>query len=138
DIRSLLRIESGAAETYWARWKARRSAAWPQHDFDGRGNPRYRANFRAVTKVNAVLNYSYAILESACRTAIERSGLEPDIGFLHINRGRQQPLVYDMIELGRGWVDEAELLWLSKPVDRSGFMRLDDWVVRLKPESSRT
>jgi CRISPR/Cas system-associated endonuclease Cas1 len=70
DIQELLNLESEAAETYWARWKTRLNIAWPQHDFDGRGNPRYRANFRAVTKVNAVLNYSYAILESACRTAI--------------------------------------------------------------------
>jgi CRISPR-associated protein Cas1 len=137
DVRELLNLESAAAEAYWARWKARLAAGWPQHDFDGRGNPRYRANFRAVTKVNAVLNYSYAILESACRTAIERAGLEPDIGFLHMNRRRSQPLVYDMMELGRGWVDEAVLSWLSKPENQTGFKRLDDWVIRMKPETIR-
>jgi CRISPR-associated protein Cas1 len=138
DVRELLKIESEAAERYWGRWKTRLTAAWPEHDFEGRGNPRYRANFRAVTKVNAVLNYSYAVLESACRTAIERAGLEPDIGFLHINRGRGQPLVYDMMELGRGWVDEAVLSWLSKPENRTGFKRLDDWVIRIKPETTRS
>jgi CRISPR/Cas system-associated endonuclease Cas1 len=137
DIQELLNLESEAAETYWARWKTRLNIAWPQHDFDGRGNPRYRANFRAVTKVNAVLNYSYAILESACRTAIERAGLEPDIGFLHINRGRGQPLVYDMMELGRGWVDDAVVSWFSKPENRTGFKRLDDWTIRIKPEMTR-
>ena len=137
DVRELLKLESDAANRYWHRWKMRLDAAWLENDFKGRENPRYRANFRAVSKVNAVLNYSYSILESACRTAIERAGLEPDIGFLHINRGRQQPLVYDMIELGRGWVDEAVLLWLSKPENRTGFKRSDNWVVRFKPETTR-
>jgi CRISPR/Cas system-associated endonuclease Cas1 len=116
DVRELLKIESEAAERYWGRWKTRLTAAWPEHDFDGRGNPRYRANFRAVTKVNAVLNYSYAILESACRTA---------------------SLVYDMMEMGRAWVDDAVVSWLSKPVNRTGFKRLDDWTIRIKPDMTR-
>jgi hypothetical protein len=54
-----------------------------------------------------------------------------------MNRRRSQPVVYDMMELGRGWVDEAVLSWLSKPENQTGFKRLDDWVIRMKPETIR-
>lgn len=138
NIRALMDVEGEAAARYWGKWKMRLATAWPEHDFDGRGNPRYRANFRAVSKVNAVLNYSYAILESACRTAIERTGLELDLGFLHAKRADTDSLVFDMMELGRGWVDNAVVSWFSKPENRAGFKRLDDWTIRIKPETTRS
>jgi CRISPR-associated endonuclease Cas1 len=136
-IKELMRLESEGAERHWARWKARLASAWPEHDFDGRDNPRYRARFRAVTRTNAVLNYSYALLESAARTTIHRVGLLPDIGFLHVpTKPGKEPLVYDFMELGRAWVDDAVLDWFKKPAnrDRKAFKRSSDWAVRLAPE----
>ena len=95
-----------------------------------------------VTKVNPVLNYAYTLLQSACRTTIRRAGLVPEIGFLHQERSWSkragQPEVWDFEELGRGWVDEAVLSWLSKQENRTGFKRLDDWAIRIKPETTRS
>ena len=139
-IKELMKLESEGAERHWVRWKQRLTSVWPEHDFDGRDNPRYRARFRAVTRTNAVLNYSYALLETAARNTIHRVGLLPDIGFLHVpTQPRKEPLVYDFMELGRGWVDDAVLAWLSKPAnrDRRGFKRSAEWVVRLAPEKAR-
>jgi hypothetical protein len=42
-----------------------------------------------------------------------------------------------MMELGRGWVDDAVVSWFSKPENRTGFKRLDDWTIRIKPEMTR-
>ena len=136
-VKELMKLESEAAEAYWTRWRERLGSAWPEHDFDGRENPRYRASFRAVTRTNAVLNYSYALLETACRTAIHRVGLLPDVGFLHVERARTDPLVYDLMELGRGWVDDAVLDYFRKPENRKGFKRTAEWVTRLSPEKIR-
>ena len=71
---------------------------------------------------------------------IHRVGLLPDIGFLHApTQPRKEPLVYDFMELGRGWVDDAVLDWFKKPAnrDRKAFKRSAEWVVRLTPEKAR-
>jgi len=130
----LVRMESRAADGYWAGWSERLKSAWPDHDFDGRDNPRYHTRIRASTRVNAALNYSYALLESACRTTIHRVGMSPLHGFLHVTQTHDaEPLVYDFEEWGRAWVDSAVLDWFSKPANRRGFAR-DGWLVRLPPE----
>jgi len=137
----LVQMESRTADSYWNMWKVRLSSRWPEHDFDGRNHPRYRTRTRAVTRVNAILNYSYALLESACRTTIRRVGLVPEIGFLHEetswSKRAGEPLVWDMMELGRSWIDEAVLSWISKPKNLTGFKRLDDWTIQIKPETTR-
>src|SRR5205809_3817011 len=142
NLFDLMQLESRTADAYWNVWKTRLDRAWPQNDFDGRNHPRYRTRLRAVTKVNAVLNYSYSLLQSACRTMIRLVGLVPEIGFLHQERSWSkrsgEPLVWDFEELGRGWVDEAVLDWLSKPANQIGFKRQDDWVIRMKPETIRS
>ena len=142
NLPELVQLESRTADAYWGKWKDRLAEQWPEHDFDGRNHPRYRTRIRAVTRVNAVLNYSYALLQTACRTMIHRAGLSPEIGFLHQENSwtkrAGEPLVWDFEELGRGWVDEAVLSWLSKPENRTGFKRLDDWAIRIKPETTRS
>jgi CRISPR/Cas system-associated endonuclease Cas1 len=140
-IPELMSMEANIAVAYWNNWKSRLDHAWPQNDFDSRVNPRYRSRKRAVTKTNAILNYSYALLQSACRTMIRRAGLVPEIGFLHqertFSKNAGEPLVWDFEELGRAWIDEAVLEWLSKPANRTGFKREDDWAIRMKPETTR-
>src|SRR6266566_689825 len=135
----LIRMESHVADSYWERWSERLAAGWPENDFDGRKHPRYGTRMRAVSRVNATLNYAYTLLQSACRTTCHRVGLSPLHGFLHLSQIHDaEPLVYDLEELGRGWVDGAVLEWLSEPGNRKGFSRRDGWVVRLKPESVRS
>ena len=67
-IPELMRMEAVTADAYWNSWKIKLGQAWPEHDFDRRQNPMYSSRVRAVNRVNAVLNYSYALLDSACRT----------------------------------------------------------------------
>jgi CRISPR-associated protein Cas1 len=135
----LRHAEANAAFAYWVRWKARLAEVWPKHDFDSRVRPDYHARFRAVNQVNAVLNYAYSLLEATARTMCHRVGLHPEIGFLHSNDAPdKEPMVYDLQEYGRAWVDEAVLAWLAEPEHRRGTRRTDEWVVRLEPETARS
>jgi CRISPR-associated protein Cas1 len=57
----------------------------------------------ASDEVNALLNYSYALLESVVKKYVNAIGLDPSIGFLHEIAKSKSPLVYDVQELFR-WV----------------------------------
>ena len=60
------------------------------------------------------------------------------MGFLHVpTQPGKEPLVYDLMELGRGWVDDAVLDWFKTPANRKGFKRTAEWVTRLSPEKVR-
>ena len=45
-----------------------------------------------------------------------------------------EPLVYDFEELGRAWVEDAVIGWLSKPENRKAFIRESGWVTKLKDD----
>src|SRR2546428_694472 len=120
------------------RWAGRLPRWCPRHDFKGRSRPDYPTNLRAVSRVNAVLNYGYSLLEAAARIACHRVGLLPDVGFLHAPSPHKEPMVYDLQEYGRGWVDNAVLNWLSKPDHQKGYFRSEDWHYVLPPELARS
>lgn len=62
--------------------------------------------------VNAALGYLYALLERDIRVAIERAGLHPGMGALHIDRDGDGALVYDLMEAFRAPVSETILTTL--------------------------
>ncbi len=57
-------------------------------------------NKRAPDFVNALMNYSYALLQTYVRRAINAVGLDNSIPFVH-EMGRSRGLVYDLMELWR-------------------------------------
>lgn len=62
--------------------------------------------------VNACLGYLAALLERDIRVAIERAGLHPGIGILHVARDGSDALVYDLMEAFRCGVSETILTTL--------------------------
>lgn len=48
--------------------------------------------------VNATLSFAYALLVGVCRSAIEKSGLDPMLGFLHSDRPGRPSLALDLME----------------------------------------
>lgn len=60
---------------------------------------------RDESGVNALLNYGYSILRAATCRAIVSSGLLPAIGIFHHNRSNAFPLVDDLMEPYRPFVD---------------------------------
>ena len=68
----------------------------PDFNFTGRKNMTNSRNYNTSDKINALLNYGYAILESEMRKAINSVGLDYSIGFLHEINQSKTPLVYDI------------------------------------------
>src|SRR5208337_4080161 len=107
-------------------------------DFQGRMTSSHQNN--ASDPFNAALNYGYGFLEGECRMAINVVGLEPAVGFLHEFSDYQtkQSLAYDLQEPFRWLVDMTVIECLEyERFSKRDFYRLDNYVLRLKPEAAR-
>src|SRR5262249_41971971 len=64
---------------------------------------RYTARSRRppIDRFSALLNFGYALLETAVMRAVMAVGLEPALGFYHTPRSAAHPLVLDLMELFR-------------------------------------
>ena len=88
----LMGLEGSAASLYFSSWPL---LGVNLESRKGRG---------AVDIVNSSLNYGYAILQSHVWTAVINAGLEPYVGFLHVDRPGKPSLVLDLMEEYRPWV----------------------------------
>lgn len=94
---------------HWQRFDTRKSPL--------SGSPRLAAN-----PANAILNYLYAILESETRLAISALGLDPGLGFWHVDTPARDSLACDLMEPVRPQVDSFLLDWITRePLKRSWF-----------------
>lgn len=75
-----------------------------------------RSNRHARHPVNALLNYTYAVLESQVRIAIAEIGLDPTIGYLHVCQPGRDSLVYDLMEPHRPQVHRRVLEFVRSEV----------------------
>jgi CRISPR-associated protein Cas1 len=128
-----MQVEGHIADIYWRQL----ALILPEKlRFDSRLHETRQMN--SSDPVNSLLNYGYAILESECRKALNSVGLEPTIGFLHEARQTKHPLVYDLQEPFRWLVDTTIIESLeSRKFGRKDFYRLDNYVLRLKPDAAR-
>lgn len=101
DVRnSLLGIEGSIARAYW---QALAQAIGDPALFDGRSRRPATDNF------NAALNYAYGMLYPLVERAILAAGLDPQLGFFHVDDYAKPTLAFDMIEPFRPWVDRLLL-----------------------------
>jgi CRISPR-associated endonuclease Cas1 len=122
---ALRAVESQAALAYWSAWHEV-AVAFPKGDlprvpqhwrtFGSRrsqlsGSPRL-----AVNPPNAILNYLYAVLESESRLAAATLGLDPGLGFLHVDLQARDSLAADLMEAIRPQVDAYVLDLLARDV----------------------
>jgi CRISPR-associated endonuclease Cas1 len=92
----------------------------------------------AVDPTNAILNYSYAVLEGQVRMALSAGGFDLACGFLHAERQGRNALVYDLMELGRPVADSQVLTFLRATIFHAGdFVRASDGSCRLHPQLVR-
>ena len=129
----LLSIEGRIADIYWRHLK---QVLPGKFGFTSRMHETHQMN--ASDPVNALLNYGYAVLESQCRKALNTVGLEPTVGFLHEARQTKCSLVYDLQEPYRWLVDTTVISCLeSNRFGKSDFYRMDNYVLRLRPDAAR-
>src|SRR6266851_2143891 len=120
SIQAIRQLESQAAQAYWSAWRTvpinfptadlRRV---PEHwrTFGTRKSPLTGSPRLAVNPANAMLNYMYALLESEARLAAASLGLDPGIGFLHVDTDARDSLACDLMEAVRHRVDAFLLEW---------------------------
>jgi CRISPR-associated protein Cas1 len=80
-------------------------------------------NQKAPDFVNALLNYSYALLQTCVRRAINAIGLDNSIPFVH-EMGKSRGLVFDLMELWRTNSDYAVIQTMEQlnAKDRNHFL----------------
>jgi len=140
-IQDIRQIESEAAQAYWSAWHDL-PVTFPTSDL--RRIPEHWRTFRtrkspltgsprlSVNPANAMLNYLYALLESEARLAASAMGLDPGIGFLHVDTDARDSLACDLMEPGRPAVDAFLLDWIMKePLKRQWFFEQRDGSCRL-------
>lgn len=81
--------------------------------FEFRGRTTTEHNQRAPDFVNALMNYSYALLQTYTRRTINAIGLDNSIPFVH-EMGKSTGLVYDFMELWRTNADYAVVQTLEQ------------------------
>jgi CRISPR-associated endonuclease Cas1 len=125
-------IEAQAAKLYWHSW-ADLPIHWPRKDercvpehwkrFGSRISPLTHSPRLASSPPNALLNFLYGILESEARFSAVAMGLDPAIGFLHVDTPNRDSLACDLMEVCRPrGVDAFVLNWLqSEPLRKSDF-----------------
>lgn len=116
-------VEAQAATAYWAAWApvpmrfAKRDLARvPEHwrTFGIRASPITGTSRSAGNPINALLNYTYAILETEVRLTILAMGPDPGMGMLHADLKNRDSLVYDLLEPLRPIVDGYVLTLLEE------------------------
>src|SRR5436309_1413339 len=140
-IAALRQIESQAAAAYWASWRDL-PITFPKNDlnrvpdhwrvFGTRKSPLSGSPRLAASPANAMLNYLYAVLESEARLAAAALGLDPGLGFIHVDTPARDSLACDLMEAVRPQVDAYVLDWvLSQPLCREWFFEQRDGNCRL-------
>jgi len=140
-IPSIRGLEAKAGHAYWHSWKSLPvnfpkvdARKVPEHwkNFGARISPISGSPRCAVNPPNAVLNYLYAILESESRLALAAIGLDPGLGFLHVDSRTRDSLACDLMETVRPEVDAYVLDWLKHRLfQRKDFFEMADGTCRL-------
>ncbi|WP_027621651.1 CRISPR-associated endonuclease Cas1 [Acetivibrio clariflavus] len=86
-----------------------------------------RSRNPALDPFNCMLNYSYGILYSSVEKACIIAGLDPYIGIMHTDNYNKKALVFDLVEMYRGYMDEIVFrLFSTKKVEDEFFDRVEE------------
>ncbi len=97
-------FEGDAASTYFSCFNALITAQ--KEDFTFRG----RSRRPPLDNVNALLSFVYMLLVNDIRSALETTGLDPQVGFLHRLRPGRPSLALDIMEELRAYIADRVVL----------------------------
>lgn len=119
DVRDSLMGYEGTAGRFY--FEALGKLIPEKYQFEGRSrNP-------ALDEFNCFLNYSYGILYSSVEKACILAGLDPYIGIMHTDNYNKKALVFDLVEMYRGYMDEIVFkLFSSKKVEDNMFDMVEE------------
>jgi len=137
-------LEAQAAFTYWHCWeglpmnwpewaKSRIPSSWL--NIGNRISPFTYTPRKAATPCNALLNLAYAFLEVEARIACAKVGLDPDFGFLHLDKIDRSSFIYDLMEPARPQIDSFVLdLVMGGKFQPGDFHETREGVCRVDPD----
>ena len=117
-IGRLRQIESAAGRAYWQAWaplpvalSPELKAAAPDHwnvvgPRTSKAESKGRAR-KATSPAHAILNYSYALLETEATIAWHVMGLDPSLGLMHSDVRYRGSLATDLMEPARPAIDDV-------------------------------
>ncbi|MEL6967541.1 MAG: CRISPR-associated endonuclease Cas1 [Pseudomonadota bacterium] len=129
DLETLRGLEGRAAALYWPAYgRLLRDPAL-------RFRKRNRKNTNAP---NTALNITANLLARDCGAALQRVGLHPGFGMLHVTRNHGEAAVYDFMELFRGPLAEAVVSSAinQRVIDKASFERGDTPKSRMRLRAS--
>jgi CRISP-associated protein Cas1 len=134
SIDSLRGMEGDAAEAYFGVFDRMILVQGPDFRFGS------RSRRPPLDRVNALLSYTYSILALDLRSALESVGLDPYVGFLHVERPGRPSLALDVMEEFRSAFADRLVLSLVnlRQVDASGFVVQPTGEVEMTPETRKT
>lgn len=140
-------LEADAAALYFSAWSGL-PMRWDRHDgarvpkhwhsFKSRRSPLANSPRRAADPINAMLNYTYSMLEAEATIALRAVGLDPGMGFLHADLHNRDSLSLDVMEPVRAEVDR----WVLGELERRTFEARDffetrEGICRLMPKVAK-
>ena len=130
----LLGIEGEAASTYFGVFDCLLTNPDPLLRFSGRNRR------PPLDRANALLSFAYALLSLDMRSALESVGLDPYVGFLHVERPGRPSLALDLVEEFRSPFADRLVLSLinTRQVDSSGFKVHASGEVEMSIETRKT
>jgi CRISPR-associated protein Cas1 len=89
-------------------------------------------------RINALLSFLYSMWMNDCRSALESTGLDPQVGFLHALRPGRAALALDLMEEFRPWADRLALTLINRGQLAAGdFMVREGGAVSLQPDARK-
>jgi CRISP-associated protein Cas1 len=138
SLNDLRVYEARVAQAHWKEYAKGVESLWPKSGFVSRRSTQRSWSNAAADPTNALLNYGYSLLESACRSAIVSAGLLPEIGFVHEVAPSKFPLAYDLQEPFRWLVDLSviEVIRDGKLDRKRDFIVTENYHLRLRPAAA--
>ena len=133
-MESLRGIEGNGANTYFGAFGEMILNAKDVFYFNS------RSRRPPLDRVNAMLSFAYSLLAHDCASALESSGLDPYVGFLHRDRPGRESLALDLMEELRPCMADRFVLKLinNRMVKKTDFVMQDSGAVLLTDEGRRS
>lgn len=134
NMESLRGIEGNGANTYFGAFDEMILNAKDVFYFNS------RSRRPPLDRVNAMLSFAYSLLAHDCASALESSGLDPYVGFLHRDRPGRESLALDLMEELRPCMADRFVLKLinNRMVKKTDFVMQDSGAVLLTDEGRRS
>lgn len=125
--------EGEAAQVYFSVFDSLVRGDKPLFGFNG------RSRRPPLGATNALLSFVYALLTSDCRGALETVGLDPAVGYLHVDRPGRPGLALDLMEEFRPFFADRLVLSLinRRQLAKKDFTTLDNGATQLTEDGRK-